>query len=199
MEDLTLSAQRDALAAGTLSAVDLVSDCLARIEAGATAAERLCNRDRRAGTGRGSCVGPAHRRATPSALKACRLRTRTFFVPTVCERPAVRACWSTSYRPTTPPWWRDCVTPAPSWSARPTWTNSPWARPMKPVILAMSPTRGISSAHRGGPPVARRRRWLPGWSRAPPAPTPAARSASRRRCVVSPGLSRPTVAYRATA
>jgi aspartyl-tRNA(Asn)/glutamyl-tRNA(Gln) amidotransferase subunit A len=42
-------------------------------------------------------------------------------------------------------------------------------------------------------------RWRRAWCRSPPAPTPAARSASRPPCAASPASSRPTAACRATA
>src|SRR6266480_3481487 len=70
-------------------------------------------------------------RAAPAHSPACRSPTRTSSAPRGYAPPAVRACWITSSRPTTPRWWRDSRPPAPSCWARPTWTSSRWAPPAR--------------------------------------------------------------------
>ena len=74
--------------------------------------------------------------AAPAPWRGCRSPTRTFSAPTACAPAAPRACSTTSCRPTAPP--RSNASPprAPSPSARPTWTSSPWARLTSPVFMA---------------------------------------------------------------
>ena len=110
-----------------------------------------------------------------------------------CARPAARACSRTSSRPTTRTWSSELeragavlarqdqhgrvrdglVERELATSAR---CSNPWD------------TRACPAA----PRAARRRRSPRAWCRPRPAPTPAARSASRRRCPASPASSRPT-------
>ena len=59
-------------------------------------------------------------------------------------------------------------------------------------------TRGTRPGCRAARAGARPRRWPPAWRRGRSAPTPAARSASRRRCAGSSGSSPPTARSRAT-
>ena len=51
-----------------------------------------------------------------------------------------------------------CATPAPCWSARPTWTSSRWARPTRPRTSARCATRGTPSTCRAAARAARRPR-----------------------------------------
>ena len=71
-------------------------------------------------------------------------------------------------------------------SARPTWTSSPWAPPTRPASTARCAIPGTRRWCPAAPRAARRRRSPRAWCRAPPAPTPVARSASPPRCAASP-------------
>ena len=84
--------------------------------------------------------------------------------------------------------------PVRSPSASSTATNSPWARPTRTPSSGRSAIPGTRAACPAARRAARLRRSRPGWCRAPPAPTPAARCASRRRCAASPASSRPMAA-----
>ena len=88
---------------------------------------------------------------------------------------------------------RGCARPAPSSSARPTSTSSPWAR--RPRTPPSGPTRNPHDPTTGAGRVERRQRRGGGRRlrrRSRSAPTPAARSASRPRCAAWSGSSRPT-------
>ena len=73
-------------------------------------------------------------------------------------------------------------------SARPTWTSSRWARRTRTPASARSRTRGTPTRCRAARPAAPPPRWPPAWRRGRSAPTPAARSASPRRCAAIVGL-----------
>ena len=83
-------------------------------------------------------------------------------------------------------------------SARPTWTSSRWAPPPSTRPTARRTTRGTSSGSRAAPAAARPRRSPRSRRRWRSAPTPAARSASRRPSPAPSASSRPTAACRAT-
>ena len=78
-------------------------------------------------------------------------------------------------------------TPAPGCSARPTWTSSRWAPRTRTRATGRCQSLGPRSGSPGGHPAAPRPRSPRGSRRARSAPTPAARSASRRRCAGSSG------------
>ena len=88
---------------------------------------------------------------------------------------------------------------ARSCSARPTWTSLRWARRRRIARTGRPRTRGMSRACPAARRAARRRPSRPIWLRWRWAPTPAARSASRRRSAASSGSSRPTAGSAGTA
>ena len=72
--------------------------------------------------------------------------------------------------------------PGRSRSARPTSTSSPWAPPPRTRPSARPATRATPSGCPAAPRAGRPPRWPPGSPPSRSAPTPAARSASRRPC-----------------
>src|SRR5204862_417361 len=117
-------------------------------------------------------------RAAPAHSPACRSPTRTSSAPRGYAPPAVRACWITSSRPTTPRWWRNSRAPVPSCWARPTWTSSRWAPPARRASTARCAIPGTRSSCPGAPRAAPPPRSPRASSRVRPRPTPAARPAS---------------------
>src|SRR5439155_15683 len=93
-------------------------------------------------------------RAPPGRSPAFRSPTRTFSAPRGYAPPAVRACWITSSRPTTPRWWRNSRAPVPSCWARPTWTSSRWAPPARRASTARCAIPGTRSSCPGAPRAA---------------------------------------------
>ena len=90
------------------------------------------------------------------------------------------------YRPPTPRRAsRTSRTPASRCSARRTRTSSPWGRRTRTPASARSRTRGTARASRVARPAAAPRPWRRARRRGRSAPTPAARSASRRACAGS--------------
>ena len=75
------------------SSVELVRALLARIEA----AQGALN----------SFISVTREQALAAAVDADRTLAQGEGGTPVCAPPAARACWRTSSRPTTPPWWRD--------------------------------------------------------------------------------------------
>ena len=171
------------IASGEQSAVEVTQAHLDRIEAvepavhaflhvdGARALEAAAAVD--AKRGRGEALGPLA--GVPLALKDVLTMTRRADHLRLAD-PA-RA----GTRPTTRRSPSGCWTPTSSSWARPTSTSSPWApRPRTPPT-GRPTTRGTSTGSPAGPAAARPPRWPRSRPRWPSAPTPAARSASRRR------------------
>ena len=119
-------------------------------------------------------------------------------------RPA-RTSSTASCRPMNRPSPPTCGEPARSCWASSTSTNSPWARRTRPRVFGpvISPWRRAGFEREARARAARRavrpRRSRPICASAPPAPTPAARSASRRPSPASSASSRPMAAARAGA
>jgi hypothetical protein len=115
-----------------------------------------------------------------------------------CRRRAARACSPTTGRRSTRPSCAGCATPAPSSSARRTWTSSAWARPRR--TRRSAPTRNPHDRARaggssGGSAAAVAAGLVPSRS----APRRAARSASRLRSAAWSASSRRTAGSAATA
>ena len=91
------------------------------------------------------------------------------------------------------------ATPGSSFSARPTWTSSRWARPPRTRRSARRTTPGTSAGCPAARPAARPRRSPRSRRRWASAPTPADRSASPPRSAGSSASSRPTAAPPGTA
>src|SRR5581483_9586265 len=132
--------------------------------------------------------------ARPSARwPGCRWRSRTCSAPSTSRRPAGRGSSTAGGRPTAPRWCPACGRRGRSSSARPTSTSSPWAHRPRTRGSSPPPTPGTSAGFPAGRRGAARRRWPPASHRWPSAPTPAARSANRRRCAAWSGYG--IVAY----
>ena len=135
LHNLSIGELADRLARRQISSVELTRHFLARIERLNPRSER---RDHRHGASRRSRRGggrsPPGGRGARAACSASPSFIKIFSAPTGSARAAVRACSTTSSRPTMPPSWRASRRPVPSCSARPTWTNSPWAPPTRPAI-----------------------------------------------------------------
>ena len=160
------------LEADTLGAVWMVTEERALREAAAVdAAARRGRATRVAGRSPGGVEGPDRHRRYPHDLRQRHL-------PRPRPRPRRRRGRA--------PRRRRC---GDAWPSSPR-TSSPGAPPPRIRTSARAETRTTPPACRAAPAAARRRRCRWAWCRWRPAPTPAARSAARRRAVASSGSSR---------
>ncbi len=189
-----------AITAGEVSAAEVTQAHLDRIAAvdgkvkaflhvaadDALAQAREVDRRRAAGEPLGALAG------VPVAVKDL---FATVGMPTTCGSKILEG-WVPPYESTSP---GGCARPAPSSSARPTWTSSRWAPPPRTPASGRRTTRGTWPRCPAAPRAARPPRSPPTRRRSRSARTPAARSASRPRCAGSSAPSRPTAAAPGTA
>ena len=129
---------------------------------------------------------------------ACRSLSRTSSASRAAAPRPDHACSKTGDRPTTRIWSSASAQRARCCSGRPTWTNSPWARPARTAPSAPRAIHGIRRAFRADHPPVRPRPWAHRSSRAPSALIPAGQFASQRHSAESPASSRPMAASRGT-
>ncbi len=118
---------------------------------------------------------PAARREGPGRRRAA------------CRSPAAARSSATRGRTRTSAWSPTCAGPGRSCWARPTCRNSAPGPTRATPSGAPPATRSTRRARPPGPPAARRWRWPAAWCRSPPARTPAAACATRRRSAACAG------------
>ena len=184
MSDASLDAdrrrrRRAAIAAGELAAGELFEAYRAR-----AADARRARRAELLHLGRRGRAAQATRRA---ARRACRWRSRTCSAPRACRASRARGSSRATGRPT--PRRSSRGSPRP---ARRCWQDQPGRvrdglldreLGLRPDAQPVGPRRACPAAPRAAAPP----RSPPGWRRGRSAPTPAARSASPRRCAGSSG------------
>ena len=133
----------------------------------------------------GRLIAGARRVIPRVRSQACQSRSRTISACAGCGRPRRPGSWTVLFRPTTPRLCSGWRQQAPSSSARPTVTSSPWDRPTRIPRTTLCGIRGRPIAHLAARAAARPRPLPRDARRWRSALTPAVRSASRRRSAAS--------------
>ncbi len=124
----------------------------------------------------------------------CPSRSRISSPPSTCRPRAGHASSTAGSRPTRPPSRSGSGRLGRSFSARRTWTSSPWVRLRRIPRSGPAAIPGTSAGCRGAPLAVQPPRWPRTRCRWRSAPTREARSASQRRSAGSSGRNRPTAA-----
>ena len=139
---LDATAQADLVRPGEVTAAELVTAAIERIEALNPVLNAVVTPvfDRAARAARAGPVRPVRR-----ACRSCSRTLRSRW--TVCASPRGRASCATTCPPSNPSSWSGCGEPASSSWARPTRPSSGWRRPASRCCSARPATRGTRPVH----------------------------------------------------
>ena len=173
---------------GRLTSVELVRDCLARIDEvePAVQAWAFLDRDHALRQARGPRRAARATATRPVRCTACRSASRTSSIPRTIRPNSARRSGPAARRGTMRRRSRGCAPPA----------RSSWARPLPPNMPISIPARRAIRMTRSGRPAVRRavrrRRWRRIWCRLRSAPRPMVRSSGRPHSAAWSASSRRT-------